>query len=85
MADCTVLVSLRVLLLHRRLTVCRCVLPQIAQSVCELAASRRDCLNRYVQPKSAVLQFNRHTNKFGNLLSVTDLDAVELRYVRCIP
>jgi hypothetical protein len=51
----------------------------VAQSLCDWSLSRRECLDSYVQPKSAILQFNKHTGYFGHLLSYTDQDSMQLR------
>ncbi len=51
----------------------------VAQSVCDWSLSRSECLYSYVQPKSAVLQYNRHTGQFGHMLALTNQDAIELR------
>jgi len=53
----------------------------VAQSVCDTVQSvgRSECLRHQVQPKSAILQWNRVEKKFGELLSMTDYDNKQLR------
>ena len=53
----------------------------VAQSVCDTlpAVGRQECLRYREQPKSAILQWNRVDRKFGELLSMTDFDNLELR------
>jgi len=53
----------------------------VAQSVCDTLQSvgRSECLRHQVQPKSAILQWNRVEKKFGELLSMTDNDNIRLR------
>ena len=53
----------------------------VAQSVCEFDAGRAQCLAEAgdLQPRSAVLQWDRAAQRFGPLLSVTRHDDVRLR------
>ena len=53
----------------------------VAQSVCDtlLGDGREHCLRHQMQPKSAILQWNRVEKKFGELLSMTDEDNMQLR------
>jgi len=51
----------------------------VAQSVCEPFVSRLDCVDKWGQPKSAILQFNKETNMFGEMLAITDADNRMLR------
>ena len=51
----------------------------VGQSVCEPTVSREICIDRWAQPQSALLQWNRVTGRFGELLSMTDEDNIRLR------
>lgn len=50
----------------------------VAQSVCERGWGRAQCV-QHAQPKSAVLQWNRATEVFGELLATEDVDSVVRR------
>ena len=54
----------------------------VAQSVCEADLGRLEC--QMPQPKSAILQFNRITKQYGELLSITSADYQKL-YGQQIP
>jgi hypothetical protein len=51
----------------------------IAQSVCEDYHTAEECRLNTAQPRSAILQFNRRTRLFGEMLPRTDAENVRLR------
>ena len=51
----------------------------VAQSVCEPFVDRATCKDDWAQPKSAILQFNKETKLFGEMLAMTDAENVRMR------
>jgi hypothetical protein len=51
----------------------------VAQSVCGMSQPNAECADSYTQPRSAILQWNRHEQRFSEMLPLPDADAVILR------